>query len=168
MKRYLAILPLALLIPKVASAHCPLCTVAAGALAVLAASLGVSVVVVGVLIGAFSLALGLWLSGMVKREYIHYQKPILAALIFLATVLPIMPLVQDYGPFYVPFIGEYGTTYAVNLYLLGVCIGALIMLVAPFLSSFITKLRGKQIPFQGVTITILLLIVVSIIIQLMA
>ena len=58
------------LIPKIALAHCPLCTVGAGALAVLAASLGISSLVVGVMIGAFALALGLWIGKMPKKKYI--------------------------------------------------------------------------------------------------
>lgn len=155
----------AVFFPKIALAHCPLCTIGAGALAVLAASLGVSSVVVGVLIGAFALALGLWLSGMVKKDYIPFQKPILALVIFLGTVLPIMPLVQAYGPLYIPFIGEYGTTYTMNLYIVGIIIGALIMFVAPFISAGITKTRNKQVPFQGIIITIALLIVTSVVIQ---
>lgn len=168
MKKYLLMLPIFALIPKVASAHCPLCTAGAGALAILAASLGVSSVVVGVLIGAFSLALGLWLSGMVKKEYIRFQKPILTILIFLGTVIPIMPFIEHYAPFYVPFMGEYGTTYTINLYIFGVIIGTIIMFVSPYLSKSITKLRGKQMPFQGITITILLLVVTSVIIQLLS
>ncbi len=168
MKKYLLALPSVALIPKIASAHCPLCTAGAGVLAALAASLGVSSVVVGVLIGAFALALALWISGMVKTRYIPYQHSILSAVIFLGTVIPIMPLAKDYGPFYVSFIGEYGTTYAVNLYVLGVVIGALIMFAAPFLSKLMTKIRNKQMPFQGITITIVLLVIASVVIQLLS
>jgi len=168
MKKYLLTLPILAFIPKIASAHCPLCTAGAGALAILAASLGVSSIVVGVLIGAFSLALGLWLSGMVKKEYVRFQKHILTILIFLGTAIPIMPFIEHYAPFYVPFIGEYGTTYTVNLYILGVIIGALIMFVAPYISAFITKTRSKQVPFQGITITISLLVITSVIIQLLS
>jgi hypothetical protein len=169
MKKYL--IPLSVLslipafMPKVALAHCPLCTVGAGALVVLAASLGVSSVVVGVLIGAFALALSLWLSGMVKKQYILYQKHILTAFIFLGTVVPIMPFIQHYAPFYVPFMGEYGTTYTINLYIFGVVIGSLIMFVAPFLSNLVTKVRSKQVPFQGISIAVGLLVIVSLIIQ---
>lgn len=147
-------------------AHCPLCTAGAGVLAILAASLGVSSVVVGVLIGAFALALSLWISGMVKKQYIPYQKHILTVVIFLGTVIPIMPFIEHYAPFYVPFIGEYGTTYTINLYIFGVVIGSFIMFVAPFLSGLITKLRNRQVPFQGISIAIVLLVGVSVIIQL--
>jgi len=165
MKKCLLTLPVFVLVPKVAFAHCPLCTAGAGVLAVLAASLGVSSVVVGVFIGAFSLALGLWISKAIKKQYISFQKQILTILIFLGTVIPIMPFIEHYAPLYIPFIGEYGTTYTINLYILGVIIGASIMFIAPYISAFITKLRSKQIPFQGITITISLLVITSIMIQ---
>ncbi|PIQ92190.1 MAG: hypothetical protein COV70_01200 [Parcubacteria group bacterium CG11_big_fil_rev_8_21_14_0_20_39_22] len=169
MKKLLIVLvSLVTVTPKVASAHCPLCTAGAGALAILAASLGVSSVVVGVLIGAFSLALGLWISEAIKKQYIPYQKHILTSVIFLGTVIPIMPFIRHYGPLYVPFIGEYGTTYTIDLYMLGVIIGSAIMLFSPFLSKFVTRVRNKQMPFQGLSITILLLVIVSVIIQLVS
>lgn len=168
MKKYILTLPLIALIPKVASAHCPLCTVGAGVLAVLAASLGISSVIVGLCIGAFALALGLWISKMVQKQYIPFQKHILTLILFLGTVVPILPLVQDYGPLYIPFIGEYGTTYTINLYLLGVIMGACIMYISPLLSKALTNIRGKQIPFQGVLLTGLLLTVAALIIQLVS
>lgn len=160
------------LLPKAASAHCPLCTAGAGALAVLAASLGVSAVIVGVLIGAFALALSIWIAGLIKETYIPYQKQIVASVIFLSTVIPIMPFVRAYGPWYLSFWGEYGTlfhnTYTINLYVLGVVVGALIMLAVPHLSKMLTKMRGSLIPFQGMLITFVLLTITSLIIQFVA
>ncbi|MEX0931879.1 MAG: hypothetical protein WDZ88_03970 [Candidatus Paceibacterota bacterium] len=168
MRRYFFIFSIITFTPKVALGHCPLCTVGAGALAVLAASIGVSSIVVGVLIGAFSLALGFWLSGMVKKEYVRFQKQILSALIFLGTVIPIMPFIEHYAPLYISFLGEYGTTLTINLYILGVVIGALIMFIAPYISSSITKVRNRRVPFQGIIITISLLVITSIIIQVLS
>ncbi|OHB00966.1 MAG: hypothetical protein A3E94_00885 [Candidatus Zambryskibacteria bacterium RIFCSPHIGHO2_12_FULL_44_12b] len=161
------------LIPKIALAHCPLCTVGAGALAVLAASLGISSLVVGVMIGAFALALGLWIGKMPKKKYIPYQYIILVVVIFLGTIIPIMPLVKDYGPLYVSIIGEYGTllhnTYTVNLFLAGSILGAFIMFVAPFISRFVTKTRsGRTVPYQGISIVLALLIIVSVIIEILS
>jgi hypothetical protein len=170
-KKILWIIPGLALIPKAAFAHCPLCTVGAGALAVLATSLGVSSVVVGIMIGAFSLALGLWIAPMVKKQFVPYQKHILTLLIFLGTVIPIMPLIRDYGPFYISLSGEYGTllhnTYTINLFILGVVIGAVIMLISPYISKALTRIRGQQIPYQGIAITLALLIVASIIVQML-
>ncbi len=160
---------LVLAVSKTASAHCPLCVAGAGALAVLATSLGVSSVVVGILIGAFALALGLWLVPLVKKQYIPYQKQILTLLIFVGTIVPIMPFIKDYGPLYISLGGEYGTpwhnTYTIDLFLFGSMVGAVLMLVAPFVSSRVTKLRSKQIPYQGVAITLFLLVIASVIAQ---
>ncbi|MEX0934893.1 MAG: hypothetical protein WDZ70_01025 [Candidatus Paceibacterota bacterium] len=160
------------LVPKTVFAHCPLCTAGAGALAVFAASIGVSSVVVGILIGAFALALGLWIGGVVRREYIPYQKDILTGVIFLGTVLPIMPLVRDFSPLYISLGGLYGTalhnTYTINLFILGVIIGAAIMLLSPYLSRVLTRLRGSQIPYQGLSLTLILLVVSSIVTHLLS
>lgn len=173
MKRILlAIIAVCMVIPKAALAHCPLCTAGAGALAVLAASLGVSSVIVGILIGAFALALGLWLGRIVKKKYVPYQQYILAAIIFLGTVLPIIPLVLDFGPLYLSLGGEYGSllhnTYTINLYIAGVILGAAIVLISAPLSRLLTKVRGQQLPYQGLSITLGLLIVCSVIVQLLS
>src|SRR3990172_1231972 len=61
----------ALLVIK-ASAHCPLCVLGAGAVATTATFLGVDDIVIGVSIGAFALALGLWISNVVKKKFIPY------------------------------------------------------------------------------------------------
>ena len=167
MKKIVPLLLMLALVPKAALAHCPLCTVGAGALAVLAASLGVSSTIVGVMIGAFALAMSLWIAKLPKKKYIPYQYPVLAVVIFVSTVVPIMPLIRDYSSIYVPFIGEYGATYMYDEFLAGSIVGALIVFVAPYLSTRVTKLRhGSQLPFQGIVLTFLLLIVASLIIQL--
>jgi hypothetical protein len=168
----ITIIFISIFLPKLSFAHCPLCTAGAGALAILAASLGVSSVIVGVLIGAFSVALGLWIAPLINKKFIPYQKQILTILIYLGTVVPIMPLIKDYGPLYINWIGNYGNlfhnTYTINLYLLGAFIGTLIMLASPYLSKLITKIRGEQIPYQGLGLTLGLLIIVSIVIQLLS
>ena len=163
------VVALALVIPKTASAHCPLCVAGAGALAVLATSLGVSSVVVGILIGAFALALGLWLAPFVKKQYIPHQKQILTLVIFLGTIIPIMPFIKDYGPLYISLGGEYGTpwhnTYPVDLFLVGTAVGAVLMLVAPSVSNLLTRWLKRRMPYQGIVITLFLLMGASVIAQ---
>jgi hypothetical protein len=68
----------------------------------------------------------------------------------------------------VPFIGEYGTTYTINLYVLGVIVGSLLMLLAPLVSRLVATLRGGHAPFQGILITLTMLVAVSVIIQLLS
>jgi len=173
MKRVLTFVGALALLPTVARAHCPLCTVGAGALAVLAASLGVSSVVVGVLIGAFALALSLWLAKLPKKQYVPHQPLILGLLIFFGTIIPIAPLIVDYGPLYISLMGEYGgwlhRTYTVNLFLAGVPLGAFLVWIAPYISRKVTALRnGITMPYQGISITIALLVVASVVIQLLS
>lgn len=168
--RLLAALPFFL--PNIASAHCPLCTAGAGILAVLAASLGVSSVVVGAMIGAFAIALSMWLARLPKKEYLPYQQPILAALIFLSTIIPVMPLIRHYGPLYISLWGAYGTllhnTYTIDLFLAGVPLGVTAVWIAPYMSSALTRIRkGRVLPYQGLGLTFLLLILISLAIELL-
>jgi len=171
--RIIAVLTvLATLVPGVSHAHCPLCTVGAGVLAVTAAALGVSSVAVGIMIGAFALALSLWLARLPKKRYLPFQFQLLTSVIFLTTIIPIMPFIKDYGSIYVSIAGEYGSllnrTYMYDRFLVGVIIGVIILLIAPYLSSLITKLRhGSQLPWQGLILTFLTLIIASVISQLL-
>ena len=160
---------LALAVPKTALAHCPLCVAGAGALAILATSLGVSSMVVGILIGAFALALGLWLAPLIKKQYVSHQRQILTLIIFLGTIIPIAPLIKDYGPLYISLGGKYGTpwhnTYIVDLFLFGTAVGAILMFVAPSISNLLTGWLKRRVPYQGIVITLSLLVIASVIAQ---
>lgn len=161
----------ALLLPQAALAHCPLCTIGAGGLAVFAAWLGVNTITIGLFIGAFALALGLWIGRLIPKKYIPHQTKALAALSFLTIALPLLPMMQDYTSIYVSLGGEYGSlfnrTYLINRFLLGSLIGAGLLLLAPFISKKLVLLRkGRLLPFQGIGITIFLLLGVSAVIEL--
>jgi len=154
-------------------AHCPLCTVGAGALALFAASIGISSMVVGVMIGGFALALSTWLAKLPKKKYIPHQYPVLALVIFLGTVIPIMPFIREYRSLYLKIFGDYGSlfhnTYAVDLFLAGSLIGAVLMLIGPSVSKYITRLRGgKTMPYQGITLSLLLLVIASVVIEVLS
>jgi len=168
MKTKLFLFPaLFLVLIKQSFAHCPLCVVGAASLAVGASYLGVSKAAIGLFIGAFAIAIGWWIAKLIKKQYIPYQKSIIILISFLTTIIPIMPYIKGAYPLYISFLGPYGTTYAADLFLSGSLAGGFIVLIAPWLSSTITKLRkGKQIPFQGILLTFFLLIVLSIVIQL--
>ncbi|PIT92926.1 MAG: hypothetical protein COU06_02740 [Candidatus Harrisonbacteria bacterium CG10_big_fil_rev_8_21_14_0_10_38_8] len=162
---------LSLVLPKISLAHCPLCTIGAGLAAVLATSLGVKVGAVGLFIGAFAFALGIWISRILPREYIKHQEITLALLSFIATILPLIPLMDGgYYSFYISMIGEYGSllnrTYIIDRFLLGSILGAVILWISPWLSKQITKARNnKIIPYQGISLTFAILILVALIIQ---
>ena len=155
-----------ILLAKAVNAHCPLCTIGAGAAAAGAAWLGVSKVVIGLLIGAFAMSMGMWFAKVPKKQFIPLQKILIISIIFFTTVLPLLPIFSAIGPLYLPFIGEYGKTYAVNYSLASSFLGGTITFISPSLNKKIKEKRsGKSIIFQGVLLTFSLLAIAALIIQ---
>ncbi len=153
---------------KSVMAHCPLCTIGAGAVGAGAIWLGVSPVVVALFIGAFAMSMGMWFARIIKKQYIPFQKFFIVAIIFFTTVIPLilMPIFKALGPLYLSFIGDYGTTYVFNYSLASSFLGGLIVLSAPSISKFITKKRNnKTLPFQGILLTLVLLVIAGVLIQ---
>ena len=156
------------LTPRV-MAHCPLCTIGAGAAAAGAVWLGVSKIVVALFIGTFAMSMGMWFSRVIGKRwsYIPFQNIFVSIAIFALTVWPLIPIFKSIGPLYLPFIGEYGKTYAFDYSLVSALMGGLIVFISPSLSKKITEIRnGKLIPFQGIVLTLLILIIVGGIVQL--
>ncbi len=158
------------LIPRSAFAHCPLCTAGAAIAAGGALWLGVKASVIGLFIGAFAVSLGWWIGKKIKKQYIPLQKTLIIVLSFLTTILPLVPLISPVTPFYLDLGGSYGSlfnrTYVINLFLFGSIVGGAIVCMIPALSQRITKWRnGKMIPFQGITLTFTLLILVTFLLQ---
>ncbi len=155
------------------SAHCPLCTIGAGAAAAGAVWLGVSKVVVALFIGAFAMSMGMWFARVVekRKKFIPFQSPLIIIGVFLLTILPLISIVKTYGPLSIQLIGNYGSllnrTYMLDYSLFGSIFGGLVVFSTPSISKKITKLRkNKIIPFQGVILTLLLLIITGGILQL--
>ena len=167
-KIILLLLFILFLIPEV-MAHCPLCTIGAGAAAAGAVWLGVSKIVVALFIGAFAMSMGMWFSRVIKKRwnYLPFQNFFVILIILVLTIWPLMSIFKTIGPLYLPFIGEYGKTYAIDYSLISILFGGLIVFISPNLSKKITKIRnGKIIPFQGTILTILILITIGGIVQL--
>tara|TARA_Y100000310_G_scaffold298918_1_gene333317 strand:+ start:165 stop:695 length:531 start_codon:yes stop_codon:yes gene_type:complete len=145
------------------TAHCPLCTIGAVAAAGGAAYFGVSISAIGVFLGGFGVSMGWWIGNHIKKKFIPYQKPILILVSFLTTVIPLIPLLKEYHGVYVPFFGEYGSTISIEVFSIGAVVGGIIVCITPFLSKKITDLRKNQLPFQGIVLTFILLLLTSII-----
>src|SRR3990167_3357871 len=128
-KIFLTASAMLILLTESVSAHCPLCTIGAGAAAAGAVWLGVSKVVVALFVGAFAMSIGMWFSKIPKKKYIPFQKTLIISAIFLTTVLPLSPIFKAIGPLYLSFIGEYGTTYAINYSLVSGLFGGLVVLI---------------------------------------
>lgn len=158
------------LTPVPTYAHCPLCVAGAGVVAGLAGLLGVKYGAIGVFIGAFAVAMALWIPKLIKKRYIPHQNKILFVLLYASTVIPIMLLFQDYGSIYISLSGDYGSllnrTYLFDWFLIGIIIGTVILLASPWLSRQLINLRkGNAIRFQGMIITFTTLILAAIIMQ---
>lgn len=151
-------------------AHCPLCTAGAAVAVGGAAWLGVSKIIIGLFIGAFAVSTGLWFSRIIKKKYIPYQTLLIVVFSFIATVIPLLPIISEVYPMYISWMGGYGTllnrTYVINGPLIGSLIGGGLVSLMPWLSSRLTKINGKTYPYQGITLTFTVLIVFAIIIQL--
>lgn len=150
------------------SAHCPLCTLGAGAAAAGAVWLGVSKVVVALFIGAFAMSMGMWFSRVIekRKKFIPLQNVFIILGVFLLTLLPLIPLVKAVGPLHLLFLGDYGTTYAVDYSLGSSLLGGIITFISPNINKKIKEKRnGKGIPFQGILLTFLLLGIAAAIIQ---
>ena len=130
------------LLAEKAFAHCPLCTAGAAVAAGGAAWLGVDHVVIGLFIGAFAASTGWWISNIIKKKYVPFQKTLLIIISFASIVLPILPLMSGIRPYYLSIAGEYGSllnrTYIINLFFIGSLIGGLIVCITPRLSKKIT------------------------------
>lgn len=164
-KIFFALAAFTLLLAESVFAHCPLCTIGAGAAAAGAAWLGVDNIVIGIFLGAAALAMGLWFSRLVKKRYVPLQKWAISSFSFASIIIPVLPLMQGYSSIYISLAGGYGSllnrTYLINLFLLGSVIGAAIVAIAPSISSAITRKMGRTVPYQGIILTFSLLAIAA-------
>jgi len=153
-----------------AYAHCPLCTIGAGGAALVAKWLGISAGPIGIFLGAFAVALGLWTNTLIRKTYFPGQRLVLSVGSFLLTIFPLRYLFTDYSSIFISWSGDYGTllnrTYLIDLFLVGAVIGGLIMFGSPWVSKKLTSLRNKVFAYQGIVITFSMLLIVSLILEL--
>ena len=171
-----AMLALPILLMGTVKAHCPLCTIGAGAAAAGAVYLGVSPAVVAIFIGAFAMSMALWSSTwlkkkVLKKQYIPFQSELIILGVFLSTVIPIVPMLMLLKGFNIFLYGAYGgllnRSYMLNVSWVTSLLGAGIVLVSPSLNRKIKKKRnGKGFAFQGIVLTILLLVIAGGVLQL--
>lgn len=170
LKKFLPLFFLPFIIKGV-NAHCPLCTAGAAAAAGGAAWLGVNNAVIGIFMGAFAVSMGWWVSRLIKKQYVPFQMALIILFSFATTILPLLPLITGFYPLYISIGGEYGSlfnrTYLVNLFLAGSIIGGVIVCITPWLSKKISDMRGKALPYQGITLTFTLLAFAGILVQIL-
>ncbi len=152
-------------------AHCPLCTVGIAAAAGGAAYFGVDKAVIALFVGAFAVSTGWWIGRKIKKQVLPHQVAFIVLLSFLLTVIPLLPLLTTVYPLPVFLVGDYGSwlyrTYVINLGLIASVVGGAVVSITPWLSRKISTLRkGMTIPFQGIILTLSLLIVLGVVLQL--
>ena len=153
-----------------ALAHCPLCTAGAAVAAGGAAYLGVDNTIIALFIGAFAVSTGLWSNRWFPKQYVRYQKQLLVVLAFALTVIPILPIIPSVLGMPIFLYGSYGSllnrTYIINVSLLAALFGGFIVIITPYISRKISLYRdGKMFPYQGMLLTLLLLIITGILLQ---
>lgn len=159
---------------KIAAAHCPLCTIGAGAVALGAAWLGLSAFSIGIFLGAFGLAMGLWMGKLLEKRSNLFRHQTLAVGIFsfVATIWPLEHLFYDNSSIYISLSGDYGSwlnrTYYVDKFIIGSIIGGITLLISPYLSRSLSKARkGKMLPYQGMILTFSLLSAASLLFEIL-
>ncbi|MFB6306225.1 MAG: hypothetical protein ABEH43_04435, partial [Flavobacteriales bacterium] len=90
-----------------ALAHCPLCTAGAGLAAGLAAWLGVSELSIGLFIGAFAVAVGIWIANILKFNF-KGKSEALITVSFATTIFPLLYMFSESIPLYINWYGGYG------------------------------------------------------------
>lgn len=171
-----------------AYAHCPLCTAGAAVAAGTAAYFGVNTSIIGLFIGAFAVSLGFWMARLLvnkiknklnksNERLIKFMKIsiffVLILFSFIITIFPIKPIIASESfALNIWLTGSYGSllnrTYLIDKFLFGSIIGGIIIVISPLLSKGLTNLRrGKTFPYQGLTLTFLLLIIAAILMQIL-
>ena len=170
-KFFLFLISLPFLLASSVAAHCPLCTMGAAAAAGGALYFGVTILVIGIFIGAFAVSTGWWISRMIKKEHFRGQKWVIIIFSFVLTIIPMLPFFTQISPLSIWWFGEYGSlfnrTYLLNDFIMGSIFGGVIVCSTPWVSAKITSLRqGKMIPFQGLILTLGLLLSLGVVLQL--
>lgn len=159
-------------LPTVSYAHCPLCTIGIGILGAAAQAMGVSLGVIGLFVGAFVVSTGMWISMRINWRF-KYKTQFVVLVSFVLTVLPLRQFSNQY--FYIPvyWLGEPGSIlnriYFIDQFIAGSVLGWIMTVLSMYLNSAVKRWRGRVLfPFQGVMITLLVLVLAGVILQLLS
>ncbi len=155
------------LIPNV-FAHCPLCTITAGAGVAVARYYGVDDSIVGLLLGGLILSSALWFNKWLKKKIkFKFQEPLVVIFSFLMFAAPFYfsGLITNFEmvksmPTYHSMLGL--GVYGIDKLLFGMILGSLAIWGAFTLSEAIKKKKGKVLyPYQGISFMIITLLVLT-------
>lgn len=154
------------LIPTV-SAHCPLCTIAAGAGIGAARFYGVDDSMVGLFLGAFIVSTALWFNRWLKTKIdLPLQKFLVVFASFLLLIGPLYlaGIINNFETVKaIPTLSMWGLgIFGIDKLLLGTIVGTLFVFISFSLSDHIKKKNGKVLfPYQGIILMILTLLILS-------
>ncbi len=147
------------LIVNPVSAHCPLCTIATGAAVSVTRFYGIDDLIVGTMIGAFTISTALWASNFLLRRnkgknYIPHQKIVISALIFASTVISFYFF--DTNPIYYKLFG-------VNRLLVGLVMGSIVTWVAFGIHTLLRKINSQKnyLPAQAIILVFIFLLILN-------
>src|SRR3989344_1815747 len=157
-----------IILPKLVSAHCPLCTVAAGAGIGVARWIGFDDSIVGLFLGAFIVSMGLWFNNLLKKRKVNIpsQGFLIVFASFLFTVVPLyltgiirnFEIVKSLPELSMLGLGVFG----IDKLLLGIIVGILAVGASFSLSEYIKKKNGKVLlPYQGILFMIITILILS-------
>lgn len=141
------ILTLRLILAPAALAHCPLCTVGAGAGLALSRWLGIDDSISGIWIAALLGATSLWFANSLKKKYLPYQNYFIYWFVLLTTI----------GSFYAfKLVDEHaGLIVGVPKAIFGIASGGLVFYLVDLLNIYIRKYKGKVLfPYQGIVFSL--------------
>jgi len=149
----------AILVPPV-SAHCPLCTAGAAIGVGVAREMGVDDSIVGLFLGAFVAASGLWLDRILKKRNIDYplQGMILVAVSLLSVAVPLYYAGVITNTAVVRSLTDYHSLFGLEAFGIDKLFGGLlfgtVLITGVFtLSDYVTRIRGGRLfRFQGMVL----------------
>ena len=169
MKKIILFLILVIFIIPFVSAHCPLCTAAAGVGVGVARFYGVHDSIVGLLLGGFVVSTGLWLNNWLKKRKINIplQNLILVALSFLLLVVPLYTtsIIHSFDivratPQVYSMLGM--GIYGIDNLLFGIISGTLLTSVVFGFSDYLKEKNGKRLfVYQGLVFMLISLAIFS-------
>ncbi|OGM29067.1 hypothetical protein A2962_04220 [Candidatus Woesebacteria bacterium RIFCSPLOWO2_01_FULL_39_61] len=150
-----------LLLPSVARAVCPICTVAVGAGLGLSRYLGIDDAVSSIWIGGLILSSSLWLTDWLKKRFVHLRGEIGSHLGYYVTAF--MYLIVLVPLWFSKVIGHpYNTILGIDKILFGTTLGSIMFLVGIWADKKVRKTKAKQLfQYQKVVFPVVSLVLTS-------
>lgn len=154
--KFAPLLPIILSAPGMASAFCPICTVAVGAGLGLSRYLKIDDAISGIWVGALLMSASLWFAGYLKkRKWNTLWSVLLSIALYVATFVPL---------YYYGVIGHPNNQiFGIDKLIFGIIIGTIIF---PISTSIHLRIKAgnknkSHFPFQSVVIPISILLIAS-------